>query len=161
MMTPKEAADILNRPEVRGRILKDIAFIEWDMDLLIVFYFTTLHRDSAFVDLVMPRLSFNDKISIIERLPFKKRYKSLESVQLIRQLQNMRNLAAHGRHFMEHDKKLKNANWRHLLEDYPSNYSKAVNKVRRSISRLIDTKEVLVNYLGEERFDKANNAPTR
>lgn len=149
-MNLEKLADYLNLPEVRGELMKDLAFIEWDMDMLLMFYFSTNQRHDPFYELVIPRLGFNDKLSIIESIPFKKRYKSLESLKLIRQLQQARNLAAHGRHLTANDKKIKNANWGKLFENYPNNYKKSVQKIRASISKLINTKEVIDHFAMRE-----------
>ncbi|WP_148042186.1 hypothetical protein [Zhongshania marina] len=145
-MTPEELAKLLNQPEVRGQLMKDLAFIEMEMDMLLMFYFTTNRRYEPFLDLVVSRLGFNDKVSIIENLPFKKNYKSANKLKIIRQLQQVRNLAAHSTYLTERDKKIQNSNWRHLFKDYPKNYNKAVQDVRASIGRLINTKEVLDHF---------------
>src|SRR5207244_5928327 len=64
-------------------------------------------RMDAFMDLVVGRLGFNDKLSILERLPYRKKYLALKSLTHIRQLQQARNRLAHDHYLHEADNKLR------------------------------------------------------
>src|SRR3954469_18257112 len=110
---------VLNRDDVRGRIVRDAAVLDDEMGLAIAFYFTTNERIDTFMDLVVGRLGFNDKLSILERLPYRKKYLALRSLTHIRQLQQARNRLAHDQYLHDRDEKLASASWLKLFEDYP------------------------------------------
>ena len=150
-MRSSELADLLNRDDVRGRIIKDAAVIESEMGIVIAFYFTTNKRFGPFYELVIDRLGFNDKIAILEKIPYSKRYLSLKSLSNIRQLQQVRNYVAH-KHYIHHsDKKIGSASWKPLFANYPKSYDSAVQAARRGITRLIRTNEFLDHFAPERR----------
>jgi hypothetical protein len=111
---------VLNRDDVRGRIVRDAAVLDDQMGLAITFYFTTNQRMDGFMDLVVGRLGFNDKLSILERLPYRKKYLALKSLTHIRQLQQARNRLAHDHYLHDRDEKLVSASWLKLFDDYPN-----------------------------------------
>ena len=102
-MDRSRVLETLNRDDVRGRILKDAAIIDGEMSVAIAFYFTTNQRLDPFLELVVDRLGFNDKIAILERIPYRKKYLALKSLAHIRQLQQARNRIAHDRYLHDRD----------------------------------------------------------
>lgn len=145
-MDPYQLAQLLNDSKVRGEIIKSLTFVEWQMDSLIECYFTRDARREAFSELIIDRLNFNSKISVIEKLPFKKRYKSMEAFRTIRHLQQLRNVVAHARHFSGWEEKIQNPKWAYLMEDYPKSFKNAVVTSRLAIGKLTNTKEVWGPY---------------
>jgi|GEM_PF-3223138 hypothetical protein len=151
-MDVKKLADLLNRDEVRGRILRDFAHIDVEMDMALMFYFTTNKRYESFGELVLPRLGPNDKITILERLPYRKKYTSLRAIPLIRKIQQARNYLAHQTYVMDRDNKLQKANWTDLFKDYPASYEKAVQTARAGLGRLINTNEFLDHFAPNRKY---------
>lgn len=139
-------AEILNRDDVRGRIIKDAAVIESEMGIVIAFYFTTNKRFGPFYDLIIDRLGFNDKIAILEKIPYSKRYISLKSLTHVRHLQQARNYVAHNYYIQHTDKKVASAPWKPLFSNYPKSYDSAVQAARRGIGRLTRTNEFLDHF---------------
>ncbi|HZO56191.1 MAG TPA: hypothetical protein VFB63_26020 [Bryobacteraceae bacterium] len=63
----KRLAKLLNQNDVRGSLLRDFAHMDAEMDIDLMFYFTTNKHHEAFQDLVLPRLAPNDKLRAIAR----------------------------------------------------------------------------------------------
>ncbi|MBN8947901.1 MAG: hypothetical protein J0I74_12390 [Rhodanobacter sp.] len=150
-MTSSAIAELLNRDDVRGRIIKDAAIIESEMGVVIAFYFTTNKRFGPFYDLIIDRLGFNDKIAILEKIPYSKRYVSLKSFAHVRQLQQVRNYVAHNYYIQHTDKKVASASWKPLFSNYPKSYDSAIQAARRGIGRLTRTNEFLDHFAPARR----------
>lgn len=138
--------DLLNKDEVRGKIIRDAARLEDTMGLAITFYFTTNKRYSVFEELVLNRLGFEAKVSILEKIPYKKKYKSLDHLSVIRHLQRVRNIVAHDWHVSDYPKKMKSESWSYLFEDWPVSYEKAVKKADSALGRILNTNELLDHF---------------
>ena len=140
-MTRKEIASLLSNDEVRGRIIGDAAFFDLLLMIVIGLYFTPDDRIMQFYDLIGERLSFNDKIEILKRIDFKKRYKSLECISTLQRVKRLRNLVAH-KHFVPQDDKLLLDNELvKMLSDYPESYEREVKLAKQRLHRLANTKE--------------------
>jgi len=140
-MTKDELFTLLMKDEVRGKIIRDAASLEDTMGLAIIFYFTTSKRFEVFEELLLNRLGFEAKISILERIPYKRKYKSLEHLNILRHLQRVRNIVAHNWHISDYPKKMKTESWSYLFENWPTTYQEEVRKVNKALGRIIDTKE--------------------
>ena len=138
--------DRLNRDEVRGRVIRDAASLEDDLGLALMFYFTTNQRHRSFEELLLPRLGLNDRLSILEKLPYRRRYKSLNAFKLIRQLQRIRNILAHSRRVSDYPKEIKIEDWAYLFENWPKDYNDAVRNATRYLGRLINSKEFIDHF---------------
>lgn len=136
-------AEVLNRDDVRSTVMKDAAFFEAFLGVAIGLYFTSSERVWEFHELIVDRLTFEEKIRTLEKLPFKKTYKSVAALPVIRQVQQARNLIAHEYHVFHGTPKLKRAQWLALFIDYPASYKKPVALARKRILRLTGTKEFL------------------
>ncbi len=145
-MKRDDLMQLLNKDDVRGRIIKDAASLEDTLGLALTFYFTTNQRYELFEELVLSRLGLNDKISILEKLPYKKQYKSLAALKLVRQLQRIRNILAHRAHVSDYRKKINSEDWAYLFEDWPGNYERAVRNAQRHFGRLINSNEFLDHF---------------
>lgn len=136
-------AEVLNRDEVRSRVMKDGAFFDAFIGVAIGMYFTTPDRFREFHDLIVERLTFEERLRVLEKLPYKKPYKSISALPVIRQVQQARNLIAHEYHIHHGHQKLQRAGWLELFSDYPASYSKPVMLARQRLLRLSGTKEFL------------------
>jgi len=159
-MSRKELMKLLNQDEVRGRVVRDAAALEDTLSLALTFYFTTNRRYEAFEELLLPRLSLNDKVGILERLPYRKQYKSLAAFKLIRQLQRVRNILAHRSYVSDYPKELKADDWAYLFENRPSTYDQVVGTAHRYLGRLINSNEFLDHFAPNRRAAANGGAST-
>ena len=150
-MDSSALAKLLNRDDVRGRIIRDTSILDVEMGIAICFYFTTDQRWRAFHELIVDRLGFNDKIAILEKIPYRKKYLSLKSLTHVRHLQQVRNYVAHEHYVHQSDKKFVSAAWKPLFSNYPKSYDSAVHSARRGIGRIIGTNEFLDHFAPHRR----------
>jgi len=139
----KTIAEVLNRDEVRSRVLKDGAFFDAFIGVTIGMYFTPSDRFREFHDLVIERLSFDERLRVLEKLPLKKFYKSVSALPVIRKVQQARNFIAHEYHVFDGHPKLSKAGWADLFADYPTSYVKPVQLARQRLLRFTGIKEFL------------------
>lgn len=152
---------LLNENDVRGTVIRDAAALEDALGLALTFYFTTNQRYQSFEELVLPRLGLNDKLTILEKLPYRKQYKSLEAFKLIRHLQRVRNILAHRSHISDYPKEIKSEEWAYLFVDWPVTYSRVVGNAHRYLSRLINSNEFLDHFAPNRRaYVAQQGAPT-
>lgn len=142
-MNRSAIAEVLNRDDVRSLVMKDGAFFEAFLGVAIGLYFTSSERMCEFHELVVSRLTFEERIRTIEKLPFKKSYKSVAALPVIRQVQQARNIIAHEYFVWQGTRRIQNAQWSSLFADYPDSYRKPVALARQRILRLTGTKEFL------------------
>lgn len=145
-MKKEELFELLNKDEIRGKIIRDAANLEDTMGLALTFYFTTNKRYLEFEELILNRLGFEAKVSILEKLPYKKRYKSLEYLPIIRHIQRVRNIVAHDWHVSDYPRKLKSESWAYLFEQWPISYETAVKKADTALGRIINTNEFVGHF---------------
>ena len=142
----KKIADLLNQDDVRSGVLRDAAFFDYFVMLVIGMYFCPRDRASEFIVNVGDRLSFNDKISILKKLELDKPYKSLGCITTLKKVQRLRNILAH-EHYISHGHKAFNDNsitkW---LADYPITYNQDIQKAKMQLRRLANTKEFLKHH---------------
>ena len=79
-------AKLLNRDDVCGRLIRDFVSLEAKIDVALIFYFTTTAHHQPFQDLVVESVGVNDKIRILEKLPYKKQYRCLRALPLVRKI---------------------------------------------------------------------------
>lgn len=142
-MNLRTLAEVLDRDEVRSRVLRDGAFFDLFMGIAIGMYFTTEDRFWQLHHLVIEHLSFDERLRVIERLPLKKSYKSVAALPVLRKVQQARNFIAHEHHVFYGNPRLTKAGWLDLFTDYPHSYVKPVTLARRRLMRLSNTKEFL------------------
>lgn len=138
-------AKLLNSDEVRSRVMKDGAYFDFSAGVMIAMYFTKA-RMHELHNLVIDRLSFDQKMRVLEKLPYKKQYKSIEAMPVIRQVQQVRNLLAHEYYIHESHHKLQGAPWLPLFDNYPDSYEEPVKRARMRLHRLSGSKEFLGEY---------------
>ena len=142
-MPNKNLADLLGEDEVRGRIIKDAAFMDFLLMIIVGMYFTPQERSIQFYELIGDRLSFNDKIEVFRRINFKRRYKSLECIKTIQKLRRLRNAVAHQHFVTPHDKLFLDNELKKMLEDWPQSYEREVKLAIQRLYRIGNTKEFL------------------
>ena len=79
-MNPSTIAEVLNRDDVCSTVMRDGAFFEAFLGFAIGLYFTSSERVGEFHGLIVSRLTFDEKIRVLEKLPFKKKYKSIAAL---------------------------------------------------------------------------------
>ncbi|MBB5320307.1 hypothetical protein [Marinobacter oulmenensis] len=135
-------SEVLNRDDVKSRIIKDAAFFDAFMGVAIGLYFSRNDRFYTFHELVVERMSFNEKITVLEKIPYEKKYKSQGCFKTIRTIQRLRNIIAHEYYFHD-DKKLRKGPWKELLSNWPETYTKEFKRAKLQIERLTRTGEFL------------------
>src|SRR5689334_15523425 len=110
---------VLNNDEVRSRVMKDAAFFDAFLGIALGLYFTSQDRVAQFYELVVDRLSFDEKLRVIEKLPLKRQYKSVAALPVVRHVQQARNLIAHEWYVTHDHRRLANAGWLYLFADWP------------------------------------------
>jgi hypothetical protein len=66
-MNRHQFAELLNQEAVAGRIIKDVAVLDWLLGDVIAVYFTSdLPRYAAFSELVLSGMSFHQKIEVLK-----------------------------------------------------------------------------------------------
>jgi hypothetical protein len=136
---------LLNTDEVRARVMKDGAYFDFQAGVMIAVYFTK-ERYMLLHELIIDKLSFDQKMRVLEKIPYQKQYKAIEAMPVIRKVQQIRNLLAHEYYVDQHHKKLNGANWLSLLDDYPKSYEKPVKLAKRRMDRLFGSREFLEQY---------------
>ncbi|EPJ1915335.1 hypothetical protein ACTE7C_003577, partial [Vibrio cholerae] len=141
MSNIEKVASLLNQDDIRSRVIRDAAFFDYFVTLLIGLYFCPSSRASEFVVNVGERLSFEDKVTILKKLEIDKQYKSLECISTLKKVQRLRNILAH-EFYISHGHKVFNDNsitkW---FADYPVSYKRDVKNAKMQLRRLADTKE--------------------
>lgn len=146
----KELSELLNRDDVRSKIIKDAAFFDQFMTIMIGMYFCSSERTIEFYMLIGDRLSFNDKVTILNKIQYEKKYKSLECLNTLKKVQRLRNLLAHNHYILHFDKIFRDKELIEFVSGYPESYDKAVTLARYQLRRLASTKEFL-KYQSKEQ----------
>ena len=134
-------ATILNSHEVRGRIIQDVASMEFNLDVLISIYFTRDDRHSLFHSTIMDKMAFSQKIEILREIVKGKPYKSAEVVQRLNRIRKLRNAIAHTNVLSTYEKIFKDEGIINILSNYPESYKNEIEAIKRQLRRLGDTKE--------------------
>ena len=140
--TEEEIFNIIADPKKRGEIISYVAAIESMMDRVIAFYFTDESHELDFYDLLLSDHSFEQKRSVIMKLPhFKNPAFSAprKDLKKLEHLQHLRNVASHITAFQDQhafSKETRNTNrkwmtrlgsqsWHYLLDEFPISLVKA------------------------------------
>ncbi len=123
--------------------MKDGAFFDKFLGFAISIYFSDHDRFVELHELVVARLTFDEKIRVLEKLKYKKVYKSVAALPVIREVQQVRNLLAHEYYIGDDHRKFVGAKWAHLFANYPDSYAKPVKLARMRLDRLSGTKEFM------------------
>ena len=139
----KTPVDLLSSDEVRGRIIRDTAFLDLFLGIIIGQYFTSDDRFALMYDSIIERMTFNQKIEVLRGIVRDRRYKSAEVVQRLQRIKKLRNAVAHSHFFHEYDKLFRDKDVVALLSNYPASFKREMEAAKRQLRRLADTKEFL------------------
>lgn len=139
-MNKQQLRRLLSSDEVAGRIIRDVATLEWQLDLMLTRYFTAQERFSEFGEIILSRFSFQQKIDILKKMSFPTRMKSHpNAVKSLDKFRKLRNILAHNAFIF--DKELKSIysdnELMAILSDYPKSYLKEFRANKTRINRLL------------------------
>ena len=143
-MNGRQFAELLNQEEVAGRIIKDVAVLDWLLGDVIAVYFTPdLSRYAAFSELVLSGMSFHQKIEVLKGLKLEKQYRCLEALHALQRFKKLRNLVAHRYHIGDHhvEKLLSDPAIVRMFDGWPVNYRSEVSRTKFRLRRLAITRE--------------------
>ena len=139
-MNKQQLANLLSSDEVAGRIIRDVATLEWELDLMLTRYFTAQEKFYEFGEIILSRFSFQQKIDILKKMSFPARMKSQpNSVRSLNKFRKLRNILAHNAFIS--DKELNSIYSDNeimaILSDYPKSYLKEFRANKNRINRLV------------------------
>ena len=146
-MNPNELKDFLSKDDVISKIIKEFSMLDDLLNIIIARYFVKNNREYAFVTLIMERLTFSNKLNILRKAKYQKKYKSLEVINFLERLSILRNYVAHNYSWSIHNnafqKLLKRPDVLKLLEGFPLVFNKEVHRSIDRLGRLQQTKDFL------------------
>jgi hypothetical protein len=139
-MNKQQLRTTLSSDEVAGRIIRDVATLEWELDLMLTRYFTAQERFDEFREIILNRFSFQQKIDIFEKMGFPAPMKSQpNAVKSLNKFKKLRNILAHNAFIA--DKELESIYSDNeimaILSDYPKSYLKEFRANKARINRLM------------------------
>ena len=131
---------LLVSDEVAGRIIRDTAELEANLDLMLTGYFSSHERFFEFEDIILSRLSFQQKIDILRKMSFRTKMKSQpNAVNSLEKFRKIRNILAHNAYIS--DEKLNSLQSDNeimrILSNYPKSYLLEFRANKNRINRLI------------------------
>jgi hypothetical protein len=78
--TAGEVRDLFSDHEFIGHVLRFSSLVEFDLDVLLVVYFTRSDRAEHFLESVLAHLTFDRKIRVLGGLPLRKSLKTFVRV---------------------------------------------------------------------------------
>jgi hypothetical protein len=141
-LTPEKATfmEALLSESSKGVIIYEVAFLDFLIAEVLTEYFCSMSRQSAFADLIIPRLSFDEKIGVLHGMPLQGTAVEMRDriVARLRPMQRLRNVAAHAAGLMpdEVDKLYSDQAKRDLLANFPTEFRKAAKEVEQDFHQL-------------------------
>jgi hypothetical protein len=136
--------DLLHDHSFVGHVLRTSALAEFDLDILLTVYFTRDDRSEEFLQSIIPNVTFDRKIQILEQLPLRKKLKTVSRViPNLRRLKKIRNLVAHSAVISPKkvEKLFQDNEVARLLLDYPGSLEEISQQIRRDFLYLANLKE--------------------
>jgi len=160
-MNKQQLSNLLSSDEIAGRIIRDVATLEWELDLMLTRYFTAQDRFNEFCEIILARFSFQQKIEILRKMSFPARMKSQpNAVKSLDKFRKLRNIMAHNAYISDkeldaiyHDNEIMT-----FLSDFPKSYLKEFRANKNRINRLMYSRLVRMN---KENHNKANAADAK
>ncbi len=160
-MNKRQLSSLLSSDDVAGRIIRDVATLEWELELLLTRYFTAQERFDEFWELILARFSFQQKIDILRKMSFPKRMKSQpNAVKSLHKFRKLRNILAHNAYISEneldsiyHDNEIMV-----FLSDYPKSYLKEFRANKNRINRLLYSR---ITRMKKRNHNKANSTDAK
>ena len=128
------------------RIIRDVAYLEWLLDIVLLGYFSNPSKINEFRELFLSRLFFSKKIDFLKKLNNERTtQKKLNSVaDQLNKFRKVRNILAHNR--IIRDKDIINLNnnneIRKIFENYPTNYNNAIKELEKSLKGFTHIKTI-------------------
>lgn len=140
-MNKKELGKLLMSDEVAGRIIRDVAELEWGLDLMLTRYFTAQERFAEFSEIILARFSFQQKIDVLlNKMTFPARMKSQpNAVKSLNKFKKLRNILAHSAYISDEelDSIYSDNEIMAILSDYPGTYLKKFRANNNRLNRLM------------------------
>lgn len=139
-MNKKELGKLLMSDEVAGRIIRDVAELEWGLDLMLTGYFTAQERFTEFSEIILARFSFQQKIDVLNKMTFPARMKSQpNAVKSLNKFKKLRNILAHSAYISDEelDSIYSDNEIMAILSDYPGTYLKEFRANKNRLNRLM------------------------
>ena len=139
-MNKKELGKLLMSDEVAGRIIRDVAELEWGLDLMLTRYFTAQERFAEFSEIILARFSFQQKIDVLNKMTFPVRMKSQpNAVTSLNKFKKLRNILAHSAYISDEelDSIYSDNEIMAILSDYPGTYLKEFRANNNRLNRLM------------------------
>lgn len=138
-MNKQQLQVFLASDETAGRIIRDVAELEWEVDLLLTRYFTAHERFTEFSEIILSRFSFNQKIDILSKMSLPRKMKSQpNAVKSLRKFLKLRNMLAHSSYITDEDihSIYSDNEIIRILADYPKSYKAEVLATKNRLNRL-------------------------
>ena len=145
--------ELLSSDEVAGSIIRDIARLEWELDLILTRYFTAQERLHEFMEIIISRFNFIQKIDILRKMELPAKMVSRErSVASLEKFRKLRNILAHSSLVTdEHIKEVQSDNeLRRILSDYPKSYNAELGLTKVRLNKLFQS------YISKKRTKQRN-----
>jgi len=139
-MKKQELLRLLSSDEVAGRIIRDVATLEWELDLMLTRYFTAQERFEEFHEIILNRFSFQQKIDILNKMSFPARMKSQpNAVKSLMKFKKLRNILAHNSYISDRELETiySDNEIMEILSGYPKSYLKEFRANKTRINRLM------------------------
>ena len=96
MIKRVDLVKVLASNEVAGRIIRDVASLEWELELLLTRYFGSQERIEEFWQLLIERFNLRQKIDILRKMQLPRKMKSQpNAVKSLEKFMKLRNILAH------------------------------------------------------------------
>lgn len=141
---PKKIShEVVDTDSVRGKIIRDVALLDFQLSLAISLYFSPNERTLEFHQLIAQQMSFSKKINLFKKSLESSKMKVSQVVDFLQLISKIRNHLAHT-HFYHQRQKIFNDNKVvNLLNDWPDNYQREFNLAKNRLRRISNSKLVL------------------
>jgi len=142
--TGRQIVDLLHDHSFVGHVLRTSTLAEFDLEILLTVYFTRDDRSEEFLRSIIPHVTFDRKIQILDQLPLRKKLKTVSRViPNLRRLKKIRNLVAHSAVISPKrvKKLLENREIAQLLLLYPDSLEEISRQIQRDFLYLANVKE--------------------
>lgn len=125
-------SELLQSNEFAGHIIRWVSIFEGSLDNLLSAYFANRKHVADFYQLVLPRLSFAEKIDILRNIKLKRPLRSQQNiVASLDRLRRLRNALAHNMHLPEDEfRRLRSDKW---TVDFVSGYPKSIGREKNAL----------------------------
>lgn len=138
---------LLEDSEIHREVLEDAQRFSDLLLLMISIYYTPRERGYEFITAFESRLSFNDRVELFRKLPFKPKPKFFECIKTIKAVQRIRNYIAHPNMIVRKKNLDEVEEIAFLFSDFPKSYRAAVRKASRQIYKIGGLKETMRYHL--------------